>query len=124
MPDSRNASRCRRVHFVRPRIPLAELPTAADPGRFAINILVYDSDTDDRTGQTRLAWSTFGSAQADPYVWGIARLDGYVPPADRPTAAADADIPHEAARSEDAPGSWPRPAAPAYLSPAAPAIVG
>jgi mycothiol S-conjugate amidase len=47
----------------------------------------------------RDSWSTFGSAQADPYAWGTARLDGYVPPAGRPTA--DADIPHEAARSED-----------------------
>lgn len=66
---------------------------------------MYDSDTNDRTEQTRLAWSRFGSVQADPYVWGTARLDGYAPPADRPTVAADADIPHEAARSEDAPGS-------------------
>ncbi|MEV4367675.1 sugar-binding protein [Nonomuraea sp. NPDC049637] len=50
------------------RIPFALLP--APPTALRANVLVYDSDTGDRTGQTRLAWSPFGSAQADPYVWG------------------------------------------------------
>ncbi|NLU74331.1 hypothetical protein HCC61_16875 [Streptomyces sp. HNM0575] len=94
-----------RGYTVEARIPLGELPAAADPERFAVNVLVYDSDTDDKTGQTRLAWSPFGSAQADPYVWGTARLEGYTPPADRPTDPADPEIPTEAARSEDSAAS-------------------
>ncbi|WP_189039412.1 sugar-binding protein [Streptomyces daqingensis] len=94
-----------RGYTVEAKIPLGELPAAADPERFAVNILVYDSDTKDKTGQTRLAWSPFGSAQADPYVWGTARLEGYTPPADRPTDPAEPEIPTEAARSEDSPAS-------------------
>lgn len=92
-------------YMVEAKIPLGELPAAADPERFAANILVYDSDTQDKTGQTRLAWSPFGSAQADPYVWGTARLEGYTPPEDRPTVPAEPEIPTEAARSEDSPAS-------------------
>ncbi|AXK31895.1 hypothetical protein DVA86_03775 [Streptomyces armeniacus] len=92
-------------YVVEAKIPLGELPAAADPEAFAVNVLVYDSDTDDKTGQTRLAWSPFGSAQADPYVWGTARLEGYTPPPDRPTTPAEPDIPQEAARSEDSPAS-------------------
>ncbi|MFB6960784.1 sugar-binding protein [Streptomyces sp. NPDC056309] len=87
------------------KIPLVELPAAADPEAFALNVMVYDSDTDDKTGQTRLAWSPYGSAQADPYVWGTARLEGYTPPADRPTTPAEPVIPTDAARSEDSPAS-------------------
>ncbi|MCH6160847.1 sugar-binding protein [Streptomyces marispadix] len=94
-----------RGYTVEAKIPLGELPAAADPERFAVNILVYDSDTKDKTGQTRLAWSPFGSAQADTYVWGTARLEGYTPPADRPTDPAEPEIPTEAARSEDSPAS-------------------
>ena len=36
-------------------------------------------------GQTRLAWSAFGSVQSDPWRWGHASVAGYTPPADRPT---------------------------------------
>lgn len=94
-----------KSYVVEAKIPLGELPAAADPEAFAVNVLVYDSDTDDKTGQTRLAWSPFGSAQADPYVWGTARLTGYTPPPDRPTTPAEPDIPRESARSEDSPAS-------------------
>ncbi|WP_329035041.1 PIG-L family deacetylase [Streptomyces sp. NBC_00178] len=94
-----------RGYTVEVRIPLGELPAAADPERFALNVLVYDSDTDDRTGQTRLAWAPYGSAQADPYVWGTARLEGYTPPADRPSTPARPRIPADAARSEDSPAA-------------------
>lgn len=87
------------------KIPLGELPAAADPAAFALNVLVYDSDTDDKTGQTRLAWSPFGSAQADPYVWGTARLAGYTPPPDRPTTPAEPVIPTDAAHSENSPAA-------------------
>ncbi|MEV6106866.1 sugar-binding protein [Streptomyces sp. NPDC051940] len=92
-------------YTVEAKIPLGELPAAADPEAFALNILLYDSDTEDKTGQTRLAWSPFGSAQADPYVWGTARLAGYTPPADRPTTPVEPRIPTDAARSEDSPAA-------------------
>ncbi|NUS43840.1 MAG: hypothetical protein HOQ24_09155 [Mycobacteriaceae bacterium] len=59
------------------RIPLNQLPAAVNPAEFAMNILVYDSNTQDKTGQARYAWSPFGSAQADPYVWGRATLADY-----------------------------------------------
>ncbi|OIV37040.1 hypothetical protein BIV57_13190 [Mangrovactinospora gilvigrisea] len=88
-------------YTIEAKIPLAELPAAADPQRFAANIMVYDSDTQDKTGQTRLAWAPYGSAQADTYVWGTARLEGYTPPPDRPTTPAEPVIPTEAARSAD-----------------------
>ncbi|WP_063036285.1 PIG-L family deacetylase [Nocardia grenadensis] len=90
-----------RGYRVEVRIPFRELPAAVDPARFAMNILVYNSDTHDKTGQTRLAWSPFGSAQADPYVWGTATLAGYRPPADRPTLSTVPVIPRMAARSAD-----------------------
>ncbi|MFK8907684.1 sugar-binding protein [Streptomyces sp. YS-3] len=88
-----------RGYSVEVKIPLTELPTGVDPQHLAVNVLLYDSDTGDRTGQTRLAWSPFGSAQADPYVWGTLRLPGYVPPPGHP--AWPARIPQEAARSVD-----------------------
>ncbi|MFI6168961.1 sugar-binding protein [Nocardia sp. NPDC051052] len=91
-----------RGYSVEVKIPLTALPAPVDPARFAMNILVYDSDTDDETGQTRLAWSPFGSAQADPYVWGTAILADYQPP---PTAEMPPAIPQTAAHSTDSPAS-------------------
>lgn len=86
-------------YTVEVKIPLDVLPATADPAALTANILVYDSDTADKTGQSRLAWSAYGSAQADPYVWGRARLDGYAPPADQPPRKPV--IPLEAALSRD-----------------------
>ncbi|WP_433658225.1 sugar-binding protein [Nocardia sp. CA-128927] len=91
-----------RGYSVEVKIPLTQLPAPVDPAKFAMNILVYDSDTDDKTGQTRLAWSPFGSAQADPYVWGTATLAGYQPP---PTAEIPPAILQTAAHSADSPAS-------------------
>lgn len=92
-------------YTVEVKIPLRTLPGVVDPAALTANVLVYDSDTADKTGQSRLAWSTYGSAQADPYVWGAARLDGYAPPGDRPPA--EPVIPLEAARSRDSlPAIW------------------
>ncbi|MBA0051568.1 hypothetical protein E0L36_11880 [Streptomyces sp. AJS327] len=88
-------------YTVEVRVPLTELPAAADPERLSANVMVYDSDTGDRTGQSRLAWSSFGSAQADPYTWGTARLSGYRPPEGQPTTPREPEIPREAARSRD-----------------------
>jgi hypothetical protein len=78
------------------KIPMAVLPAAVDPNRMGLNITPYDND-DNTAGtgstvlrhvdsnSTRLAWSSFGSVQSDPYRWGRATLPGYTPPADRPT---------------------------------------
>ncbi|MEV6583228.1 sugar-binding protein [Streptomyces sp. NPDC051582] len=89
-------------YTVEVKIPLGDLPATADPARLRANFLVYDSDTQDKTGQSRLAWAPFGSAQADPYAWGALLLPGYTP-AGRP--AGPAEIPLEAPRSQDSPAS-------------------
>ncbi|MEV4443647.1 sugar-binding protein [Streptomyces sp. NPDC049577] len=86
-------------YTVEARIPLTDLPAPVDPDRLTANVLVYDSDTQDRTGRSRLAWSAFGSAQADPYVWGTLSLPGYIPPPGRPTRPAE--LPLESVRSRD-----------------------
>ena len=76
------------------KIPLADLPAAVDPDHMGLNITPYDKDDTAAAGtttlrhidqSTRLAWSTFGSVQSDPYRWGHATLPGYTPPAGRPT---------------------------------------
>ncbi|MBY8848706.1 PIG-L family deacetylase, partial [Saccharothrix sp. MB29] len=67
-------------YSVEVRVPVRALPDRVDPTALTLNVLVYDSDTRDRTGRTRLAWSPSGSAQADPRAWGTARLEGYDPP--------------------------------------------
>jgi len=84
------------------KIPMADLPAAVDPDKMGLNITPYDND-DNTAGtgstklrhidmSTRLAWSTFGSVQSDPYRWGRATLPGYTPPAGRPTTAADPNV--------------------------------
>ena len=92
-------------YTVETAIPMALLPSAVDPQRVGLNILPYDSDTQDKTGQTRIGWSVWGGVQGDPYRWGRAVLDGYQPPADRPTAPADPVIPTAALSSLDSPQS-------------------
>ncbi|MEQ4721831.1 sugar-binding protein [Nonomuraea sp. B19D2] len=84
-------------------IPMAVLPGSIDPAHLGLNILVYDSDTQDKTGQTRIGWSTWGGVQGDPYRWGVASLTGYRPPADRPVP--DPVIPDTGLSSLDSPQS-------------------
>jgi LmbE family N-acetylglucosaminyl deacetylase len=86
-------------YTIETRIPLADLPAAARPDGTGVNLFIYDSDTQDKTGQTRLGWSTWGGVQGDPYRWGHATLAGYQPPADRPTEPGEAEFPRDAARS-------------------------
>jgi hypothetical protein len=57
--------------------PYDALPAPVDPDSMAMNIFIYDSDTEDLTGQTRLGWSTYGGVQGDPYRWGHVNLVGY-----------------------------------------------
>ncbi|GAA1764665.1 NEW3 domain-containing protein [Agromyces humatus] len=101
------------------KVPLAALPAAVgptsavptgdaeqndvDPSYFGLNVTPYDSDTQNFIGQTRTAWSAFGSQQSEPYRWGHAYLDGYVPPADRSTQAAAPIIPDTALQGVQSP---------------------
>jgi LmbE family N-acetylglucosaminyl deacetylase len=85
------------------KIPMADLPAAVDPQHIGLNITPYDNDDTAAGGtttlrhidnSTRLAWSAFGSVQSDPYRWGQATVDGYTPPADRPTAVGAPIVGH------------------------------
>ncbi len=92
-------------YVVEVAVPMAQLPGAVDPANVGLNVLVYDSDTQDRTGQTRIGWSTWGGVQGDPYRWGRARMDGYVPPPDRPADPPAPVLPLVALASVDSPQS-------------------
>ena len=81
-------------------IPFAVLPDAVDPARMGLNVLVYDSDTQDLSSQSRLGWSTFTGVRADPYRYGLATLPGYQPAARQPSAPV---FPDTSARSVHSP---------------------
>jgi hypothetical protein len=86
-------------------VPYTALPADIDPDNATINIFIYDSDTQDLTGQTRLGWSTYGGVQGDPYRWGKATFEGYQPPADARTTPDAPVMPLEAAQSVNSPQS-------------------
>jgi LmbE family N-acetylglucosaminyl deacetylase len=86
-------------------VPFTALPADIDPENATINIFIYDSDTEDLTGQTRLGWSTWNGVQGDPYRWGKATFDGYTPPADARTTPEEPVIPTDAAQSISSPSS-------------------
>ena len=89
-------------YVVETKIPAAELPDTIDPEHLGLNVFVYDSDTQDKTGQTRIGWSTWGGVQGDPYRWGVATAPGWTPPA---VATKEPTIPDEALASVDSPMS-------------------
>ena len=84
------------------KIPMGVLPAAVDPDRMTLNITPYDNDNNAAEGtttlrhidrdQSRLAWSAPGGVQANPWLWGHARLVGYTPPPGRPTTPAAPNI--------------------------------
>ncbi len=85
------------------KIPMADLPAAVNPQHIGLNITPYDNDDTAADGtttlrhidnSTRLAWSAFGSVQSDPYRWGQATVDGYTPPAGRPTTVGAPIVGH------------------------------
>jgi LmbE family N-acetylglucosaminyl deacetylase len=92
-------------YTVETKIPFKALPAAVDPARLAMNIFVYDSDTQDKTGQTRIGWSTWGGVQGDPYRWAQTELPGYTPPAGQPTEAPPPVMPTDVALSINSPQS-------------------
>jgi hypothetical protein len=94
------------------KIPLADLPAAVNPDNFGLNITPYDEDDTSATGttalrhidlSTRLAWSTFGSVQSDPYRWGRAVMAGYTPPASYPTTPTAPNVSHPNLDGADSP---------------------
>ncbi len=94
------------------KIPMADLPAAIDPSNVGLNITPYDEDNTAAAGtttlrhidqSTRMAWSTFGSVQSDPYRWGHAVVAGYTPPADRPTTPAPPNVSHPNLDGADSP---------------------
>nr|CTQ92279.1 FIG00723873: hypothetical protein [Kibdelosporangium sp. MJ126-NF4] len=92
-------------YVVEVAVPLSEVPGAVDPAAAGVNVLVYDSDTQDKSGQTRIGWSSWGGVQGDPYRWGRAKLDGYTPPPGRAVDPPAPTLPLEALLSVDSPES-------------------
>lgn len=92
-------------YVIEAEIPFTALPTAVDPRRMGLNVFVYDSDTQDKTGQTRIGWSTWGGVQGDPYRWGLVSLPGHTPPSGMPTTPPPPVMPTDATRSVNAPES-------------------
>ena len=82
-------------------IPFDVLPADLDPDNAAMNIFIYDSDTQDLTGQSRLGWSTWNGVQGDPYRWGTLEFDGYG--ADTASPVADVATPVAGAAAVDEP---------------------
>ena len=94
------------------KIPLGILPSAVDPNRVGLNITPYDNDNTAAAGtttlrhidnSTRLAWSSFGSVQSDPYRWGLAALAGYTPPPGRSTTPTPPNVSHPNLNGIDSP---------------------
>jgi LmbE family N-acetylglucosaminyl deacetylase len=94
------------------KIPLGVLPSAVDPGRVGFNITPYDNDNTAAAGtttlrhidnSTRLAWSSFGSVQSDPYRWGLATFAGYTPPPGRSTTPTPPNVSHPNLNGIDSP---------------------
>lgn len=89
-------------YVIEGKIPANALPSTVDPEHLGLNLFVYDSDTQDKTGQTRIGWSTWGGVQGDPYRWGVARLPGWTPPQ---VETKEPVIPLESLSSLDSPQS-------------------
>lgn len=84
-------------------IPYDVLPADIDPDNATMNIFIYDSDTDDLTGQSRLGWSVWGGVQGDPYRWGKTIFEGFETVADPRITPDEPVMPLEAAQSVNSP---------------------
>ncbi|UYM06755.1 sugar-binding protein [Solicola gregarius] len=104
-PDIEVASKLKEPftgYVIEGKIPASALPSTVDPEHLGLNMFIYDSDTQDKTGQTRIGWSTWGGVQGDPYRWGIANLPDWTPPE---VETQDPVIPLDALESLDSPQS-------------------
>lgn len=84
------------------KIPFDVLPDTLDPEHVGFNILVNDSDTQDKSTQTRIGWSTWRGVRADPYRWAVVSLPDL--PA-QPATPVEPVLPDTAALSVDSPQS-------------------
>ena len=84
------------------KIPFAVLPDNVDPTQVGFNVVIDDSDTQDKSAQSRTAWSTFPGMRADPWRWGLLTVPGLT---DLGSAPKDAILPDTAARSVESPQS-------------------
>ncbi|GAA2584766.1 sugar-binding protein [Dactylosporangium fulvum] len=98
------------------KVPFSVLPDNVDAAKMGMNILVNDSDTQDLAAQTRVGWSTWSGVRADPWRWGVAKLEGYQTQPSSPkapimpdTAAMSVNSPQTILQSSSdkvAPGGW------------------
>lgn len=98
------------------KVPFSVLPDNVDAEKMGLNILVNDSDTQDLSSQTRVGWSTWSGVRADPWRWGVAKLEGYQTQPSSPkapimpdTAAMSVNSPQTVLQSsvdKVAPGGW------------------
>ena len=79
------------------------LPSPIDPNHIGVNILYYDTDSD-QTAKSRIGWSVWGGVQGDPYRWGVAVLDDH-PGQGRDWPVDDPVMPLDALNSADSPQS-------------------
>lgn len=84
------------------KIPFSVLPDNVDPAHVGFNVVVNDSDTQNKAAQNRVGWSTFPGMRADPWRWGIITLDGVKDAGAKPK---DPTLPDTAARSVASPQS-------------------
>ncbi|TDE11499.1 sugar-binding protein [Jiangella asiatica] len=84
------------------KIPFDVLPDTLDPQHVGFNILVNDSDTQDKSSQTRIGWSTWRGVRADPYRWAVVSLPEL---ATSPSTPKEPVLPDTAAKSVDSPQS-------------------
>ena len=104
-PDVKVASKLKEPftgYVIEGKIPASALPSTVDPKHMGLNMFIYDSDTQDKAGQTRIGWSTWGGVQGDPYRWGVATLPGWTPPE---VETKEPVIPLEALASVNSPQS-------------------
>lgn len=83
------------------KIPFSVLPDNLDPRHVGFNVVVNDSDTQNKAAQNRVGWSTFPGMRADPWRWGILTVD--VP--DKGAKPKKPTLPDTAARSVESPQS-------------------
>ncbi|MCG7427882.1 PIG-L family deacetylase [Helcobacillus sp. ACRRO] len=84
------------------KIPFVVLPDAIDPEHMGFNVVINDSDTQDKTAQDRVGWSTFPGMRADPWRWGLLRVEGL---SDGGSNPKDPILPRTAALSIESPQS-------------------
>ncbi|MDR6868850.1 LmbE family N-acetylglucosaminyl deacetylase [Microbacterium resistens] len=84
------------------KIPFDVLPDNLDPEHVGFNVIINDSDTQNKAAQNRVGWSTFPGMRADPWRWGIITLDGVKDAGAKPK---DPTLPDTSARSVASPQS-------------------